>query len=537
MLKSFLSVLCYSSLFAIAACVISGGAHAQQDANSFYGNNNSNYSNNQNSQNNSSSLGNSSSPFNNQQSSQSSDNRRRSSRRSSRGSQDESLSGGNSTSRGNQRSAPRPSQAGGAPTGGGAGGGSSTISILGGASGGKEPSKQAAPGMVNVRPVNVLYLVSKSSMMNLGEPFTVDVKLSMPEADEFDSLAFQLRYDPDVLMPVQGRLEDGQWAAANAAQYLLPQQEQASGSSNDLPNALFSDAADAGRIVANQINPLLGEIQFQTSAQTFTKSGSYFVASFMFVPLRPSDESSIRFGFEPRGDGNAQLSTHLIVKGRDWLGSSENLMDGVVPLHFQVLDPNQDFARSNLITSSLDAAPLDESGKQPAQLLLHLEDNEIETGDTFNLIVTLLNPDQRSIDEINLFLLYNPNVMQAMDSRAVLASGAIESPVLPFDFTTHHEIDAGKGIIDLRKRSSRSAVRGGGVCAVIPFRAIKPTTKTTFRILIDGGGKAPTTGAFYKSRDALGDLMDPNDGCVTASVSIRPTAVYLQNVSGGRGRS
>ncbi|MBZ0257605.1 hypothetical protein K8I31_16180, partial [bacterium] len=484
---------------------------------------------------------NSSSLFNNQQSGSSGSERRRSSRRSSRTSQNDGLNGMGATAPTTNRSISKTAPSGGgAPAGGGSGspGQSANLSILGGASGANgAPAKKAAPSAVNIRPVNVLYLVTKSNIMKVNEPFSVDVKLSMPQAEGYDSLAFKLSYDPEVVMPIQGALEDGEWAPANAMQYIMTEPDRAPVSTKDIPNTIFSDLSDAGRILTNEVNPQTGEIQFETSAQAFTKSGSYFIASLMFVPLRPAEESSIQFEFQPMDEGRGRLSTHLVVKDKDGLGSSGNLMDGVVPLHFSVQDPNQPFANSNRITSSLDASSLDESAKRPAQLVLQIDEDAIETGDTFNLIVSLSNPDQRSIDEINVFLLYNPSVMQAVNGRGVLASNGGEYEMLPFDFTTHQEINAEKGVIDIRKRSSRSAVRDSGVCAVIPFRALKPTTKTTLRILIDGKGKAPTTGAFYKSRDALGDQMNPGDGCFTTSVSIRPTAAYMENVSAKNARS
>lgn len=532
MLNLFHAVLRFSFIFAIVVFAASGVVYAQsQDSNPLSDNNNAGYLNNQNTQN-STGFGGSNPQFNNQnqQSSQQGGERRRSGRRSSRDGQSQGLDAPASSSD-SRRSSTRTKPTGNASSNGGAAGGGASISVLGGAPDANgTQSKQAEPRQVNVRPVNVFYLASTSSVMTINQPFSVDVKLSMPKAEAIDSLALKLRYDPAVLLPIQGKLESGEWAPANTVDYSLVEQDPAL-SSKDRPNVMFADDANAGRIVSNQINPSRGEIDFQTSALDLKKSGSYFIATLMFVPLQAVERSEIRFAFEPLGGETPLPSTHLLSAGQDWLGSSDNASDGVVPLYFSVIDPNVAPIRSNQMTSSRDSAPMEASGKRPAQLALHLEDDQIETGGEFNVLVSISNPDHRSIDELNLFLLYNPNVMQAVEGRAVLLAETAAQPMLPFDFTIHHEIDLQKGVIDLRKRASRSAVREGGLCAVIPFRALKPTTKTTIRLLIDGKGKAPTTGAFHKNRDALGDETDPYDGCVTTSVSIRPTAAYLESAS------
>lgn len=371
----------------------------------------------------------------------------------------------------------------------------------------------------NVPTINTLYLDAKNTNVVVNEPFVVTVKLNIGKEILVDSISFVLSYDTDLLLPVQGKSNTGEWVPADSVTTQAADSEDR--------NNLFTEQSDRIAIEENKIDTSEGRIVFSASAPQTVLRNNVTIAQLTFVPLQTSDRTSIEFSFAgTEAPDGLNLQTSLLHQEEDLLGTKANPSDGVVPLRLRITDSTSS-DEPNKKPKPRKENPTD----KPVKLSLISEHTAVDVGDTFEVQVQLGNPDQKALDSVSLLILFNPQVLQVVDSTPSSSGVNIDDQVnpaqFPFDFDVLNRVDNDKGIIDYRKKALKTNVRGTGHLATIQFRALQATSKTEFRILIHETGQYPTTGVTYKNHDVLGSSQDITDGIASTSVSIRAKTAYL----------
>ncbi len=393
--------------------------------------------------------------------------------------------------------------------------------------------KTSVPSPV-LRKVTTLYLDATSQAVQINTPFTLDVKLSAPDSLTFDSLSFAIRFNPKDLIPIQGVDSSEKWIPANAVDYLPKERDE-----NILSNFVFASDSDTTKVQTNTIDLRDGLVRFSVTHPNFSCSGTKVIARLVFVPLRPFVYSAIDFIFsdDAHSETDSKPITHLFKGNQDVLGLSSNATDGVVGIDFHTAESENPTSKNRISNKT---SPHEESSQEmkegdlPTCLQLINRQSSIHVGDTFEVDIHFSNPDNKTIDQMNLLILYNPKVLEVVDSNDSAPGVNIDDQKyqdqFPFDYPILNLADPEKGIIDYRKRAVRSLVRGDGIIGTIQFRSIRPTTKTSLRMLVNETGQEPTTGVFYRDQDLLGDRDDPYDGFKTTSVSVNATFAYLRSI-------
>jgi len=280
-----------------------------------------------------------------------------------------------------------------------------------------------------------------------------------------------------------------------------------------------------------------GLIRFKAEVVGQPAKDSGLVVQIPFKPLRVSS-TSISFVFsDPYDSGSAEEGnwTALSLKGADQLGSRYMESDGVVNLNLNIYETLEK-ARQKPIVKDVKGQSLESSEEDlyATQIILIPRQETIDVGDVVDVDVVLENPGAELIDSVSLLAAYNPRVFEAVDlddfSPGVNLSDEEYRSEFPFDFPMINHIDTEKGLIEYRKKTMKKPVRAEGIFATFRLRAIRPTTKTTFRVFLNEKGEEPTTGVFYRFQDRLGDPGDPFDGVTTCSLSVRPTTAYLNKM-------
>lgn len=394
-------------------------------------------------------------------------------------------------------------------------------------------NRQTLAPRPKLRRVATIYLDARNQTVALNQPFTVDVKVSVPEEMAFDKLAFTLRYSPEDLLPIEGIDSKKQWIPARTVQ-TLPEgggDEAPSpdvGKTSKLAPAGFLLAGAAGKtsVIANGIDPKAGMIQFAADTPNASRTGISVIARLTFVPLRETKETRIEFIFaDPKIAIDRDLPlTFLHKNDQDVLGTSSNPQDGVIPLDLAII--------SSIAAELTERTDERETQERTVTLQLVPRQQEADTGDEIEVDVVLSNPEKKTIDRVDLLVLYNPRVLEALDASPALPGVNIDGrsykKQFPFDYPMLNIVDTGKGIIDYRQRAVKNSIRSDGVLATIHFHALRPTKKTTLRLLVNETGEVPTTGVSFRNEDRLGNPEDPFDGFQTTSLTVQATTAYLQ---------
>lgn len=416
---------------------------------------------------------------------------------------------------------------------------------------------------VKTRPTAMFYVDTPNPSLVVNQPFPVIVALSNRGKVEYDHLAFTLYFDPADLEPISGVDEGGAGKPLTAIPLTPPapeagKDEKAAAAASTEEGAEkgaekpASDAADTGdvvgsflaknqdqyKILRNEVDAAKGMIRFEAETVGQTSKDSGRITQLQFMPKRVTSTSlsfvfSDPFGGDDEGNGKW---TALTLKGADQLGSRFMEADGVVNLNLNVYETLEK-ARQKPVVKDLKAQSKDVSGDAEAfgtQITLVPRQEQIDVGDEVDVDVVLDNPHAEMIDAVSLLIAYNPRVFEAVDlddfSPGVNLSDEEYRAKFPFDFPMVNEIETDKGVIDYRKKSVKKPIRADGVFATFRLRAVRPTTKTTFRVFLNEKGGEPTTGAFYHFQDRLGDPADPFDGVTTCSLTVRPTTAYLSKL-------
>ncbi|MFB3785646.1 MAG: cohesin domain-containing protein [bacterium] len=416
---------------------------------------------------------------------------------------------------------------------------------------------------VKTRPTAMFYVDTPNPSLVVNQPFSVIVALSNTGKVEYDHLAFTLYFDPADIEPISGVDEGGAGKPLTSIPLTPPAPEAgkdekaAAAASPDegtgkSAEKSTSNAPDGGeeagsfiaknqeryKIIRNEVDAVKGMIRFEAESVGQTSKDSGLIAQIQFMPLRVTSTSlsfvfSDPFGGETEGQGQW---TALTLKGADQLGSRFMEADGVVNLNLNVFETLEK-AREKPSVKDLKAQSKNVSEDAAAfgtQITLVPRQEQIDVGDEVDVDVVLDNPHAEMIDAVSLLIAYNPRVFEAVDlddfSPGVNLSDEEYRAKFPFDFPMVNEIETDKGVIDYRKKTVKKPIRADGVFATFRLRAVRPTTKTTFRVFLNEKGEEPTTGAFYHFQDRLGDPADPFDGVTTCSLTVRPTTAYLSKL-------
>lgn len=405
-----------------------------------------------------------------------------------------------------------------------------------------------------MRPVANFYLDTASTVAVVDEPFTVSVVLSNNPKLEFDRLAFTLKFDPADIVPVVDKNAVNDWQpTSEIVLESVPEPEETKTTSDtsttatkETATALSTSAksTDSKFFVTNEavfgikentIDRQNGMIRFDVeTVEGIGAKNSGEIVQITFLPLRPARTKISFVFFEGDSDINQDPLTALSKDGVDSLGTRFRNTDGVINLDMEIYESREKAGDRPTIAKAGDRSTSDDDASDVLSTHLHLiaRQKVIDIGDTIDIDVYLENPNSDQIDTVNLLIAYNPRIFSPVDGDDFSPGlNIIDKPYVPkfpFDFPVLNTIDSDQGIIDYRKKGFQKKIRSEGVIATIKLQAIRPTTKTTFRVFLNESGEEPTTGVFYRYHDRLGDPTDPFDGVTTCAVKVRPTTAYLK---------
>ncbi len=453
------------------------------------------------------------------------------------------------------------------PSGGTGGDSSGMIQIQGGKGGGNQQaarrgqpnrrggSSSPSQPSVSVKQSATLYLKTDGSIKLLNEPFPVDVKLSNARDTAYDKIQFALRYDPSVVMPMRFTKPEEEespigWEPAGKL-YLEDTYLQASSEEStpptemkkgDDPHTSFIAAKSSQyEITKNEIDEENGLIQFSADVVSKSSEDDGLVARLYFLPVKESDNSNLSFVYTAPQIQSQGYLTALTLNGDDQLGSKYDSTDGSTGLNLRIYETLERAKRDPRVYAENESKFQEEGEGRDFGTHIYIlpRQKQLDVGDIVEVDVYLANPNQETIDTVNLLVAYNPRVFQAIDTDEMEPGININDEAyktsFPFDFPVMNTVKEEKGLIDFRKQGYKVPVSSEGVFATFRLRAVRPTKKTTFRVFLSEQGTPPTTGVFYRNQDRLGDPSDPFDGVTTASIEVRPTTAYLEKVRYNRG--
>ena len=398
------------------------------------------------------------------------------------------------------------------------------------------------------RPVATFLVNSNDSIAVLGQPVTLDVILSNPNRVGFNKLGFAIEYNPEFMIPIINfTAGTGEYSTASAmvtsgSSDAAQDEDKSSAASssnqktNTLGQFLLSKSPERYTIKTNEIDSKKGRILFSMDVKDETSVDTGIVARVDFMPLKETPKSSIKFDMTTGVDQDTNHPlTFLSLNEKDQLGSSSyDPSDGVINFDMEIVSSLDKIKERPIVKKENQHFSNKGDDVFDTSITLIPRQKEVEVGETIDFDVYVANPNKDPIDAVSVFLAYNPRVFEPVDTDDYETGININDKEyvtnFPFDFPLTNSIDDEKGLIDFRKRVNRSPVRGEGVLATIRLKAIRPTQKTTLKILMSENGEEPTTGLFYRKTDRLGDPSDPSDGVKTTSIAIRPSIAYLNKI-------
>lgn len=408
---------------------------------------------------------------------------------------------------------------------------------------GQPQAQQQRKPEIKLRASATLYLDSNNQLNKLlNEPFFVDVLLSNPQNTGFNEIAFAVKYNPDLMTPIEYAGEGD--AQLNIAEKISIDGGTAVASSSqntgNLPTvqSFIQKKKDRFAITKNTIDSDSGIIQFAARVQNETSTDSGLIARVHFMPRKEAENARLSFlMFDPDiEEEENKLLTRLTLNDEDRLGTRYDPTDGITNLSLSIFE-SMEKVRDRPVVRSQET---NRFGDQPGEtdydtrIILIPREEIVDVGDIVNVDVYLSNPGEETIDSISLLIAFNPDIFVPLDSDEYQPGININDQdykdKFPLDFPMVNAIEEDRGIIDFRKQAMRAPIRNEGIFATFRLRAVQPTNKTTFRVFLSETGEAPTTGVFYRGQDRLGDPSDPFDGVETASIMVRPTTAYLKRI-------
>jgi len=347
------------------------------------------------------------------------------------------------------------------------------------------------PEITSTNPI--LYFDQPDLYVAPGDPFDVELRLSNPNSETFDSVAVTLAYDPTKMELLDSAPDADEPEINGARQELIDRYSWLTPDSD-----LYSDDVDldGGRI----------DIRLRTpEGKTDILEGT--IGRFRFVPLADSGEIPLKFVFT--GNSGEPL-TYLRLGGKDILGSPNRSEDGVLDALFRV---------NPLV--SISGEPELPSGDYRTRIVFDPPQAELAMGDLLQVDIVLDNPNEVPFDNINLVIGYNPKVLKVVDDDmnnwikdGININDSDSIALFPFTDRERNTVYPREGVILYRSSSPENALRSEGVLATIRLLAIGTTGAdgSPFQIGYHPAKEALNSGLFYRGRDVLGDSEDDRDG-------------------------
>lgn len=377
-----------------------------------------------------------------------------------------------------------------------------------------QPNKRQNVPKPRIATKSYFYLEASQLAAKIGEPVTLDVKLSgLPDA-KMDRIGFVLSYNPDEILPVQGQGSDGKWIPAQSMKLKQNvEEEMKGGMATAQPFLMKNEELETQSVSVNMIQHQEGKMIFFAELPEPQKVDSAIIARIVVVPIQ--QVKFTRIEFVSHGDETADTMSYLRLGDDDVLGSASDPHDGMIPLDLVIQSGGADMNpftiddKKSLLTIA-----------SPAAIELKVNQNHVDVGDVVELDIVLLNPSQLPVDEVEFLIMYNTRILQIVQQDKINPSVMAHQNGL--------QVNKEKGILQFKGELRKTKPGPTITIATVRFKAVSPTTKTTFKALVHKDGSLPSTGAYYKGNDILGDPTNATDGVYTTSVTVQPTVAFIQ---------
>lgn len=236
----------------------------------------------------------------------------------------------------------------------------------------------------------------------------------------------------------------------------------------------------------------------------------------MWKAVRPTPFTGIEFAFDLAEDDSAP-HTSIKTRGVNVLGIVGDPADGVLSGGLMIEPPPSAPKVFQGKAAELKTMYMGNLASQlPAGLRLIAPESEIEVGDDFTVQVQLDNKNGAVIDSINFFVLFDPKVLQVVDSDKfnwiIRGVNVLDGPYhreFPWDMHKANEVRNDRGYVQYQKAVSNGRTLPSGTFAEIHFRAIAPAEETSISFVRSRTGAAFLTSVRYFGFELL-DLDQPS---------------------------
>jgi hypothetical protein len=327
-----------------------------------------------------------------------------------------------------------------------------------------------APAPLIVLPTEVseitLYFDPYDTLVNVGERFVTDVRITNAASKPIDIICLAIQYDPQYIQPI-----------AVYDTYLRPLLAS--------PPEFETDE-DTGRLFYG------GRLRNAQPAP------SRPLVKIVWQALAETSYSSIDFLFDEHG-------TSLSHEGKDILGTSYDPNDGVIPASVTITKETSGLAKLPH-ASNYYGAPAEqiEQLKRTVRLRLSSKKKQVDIGEEFVVNVHVDNPGAILFDNVHLFIKFDPTKLEVVDwdrgnwiRRGVNINDRIAHRIYPFDYHVKNAADNQTGTIDYRMGLSENRPLPSGILAQIKFRAKAPAFLTDIAFARNEWNRPPTTDITY----------------------------------------
>jgi hypothetical protein len=225
----------------------------------------------------------------------------------------------------------------------------------------------------------------------------------------------------------------------------------------------------------------------------------------LWKAIRPTPYTGIEFAFDMM-EREDQPHTAMYVRGNNILGVAEDPADGVLSGGLMIMSPNQEKQMLQGKAEELREIYLGSSATD-SRVGLSLDGSQIEdisVGEEFVVTVALNNPEGALIDIVNFSLLFDPKVLQVVDTdqfnyinRGVNIHDGPYSPVFTWDLHKRNEARNDRGLISYQMGLFNGASLPSEPMADVHFRAIAPATETAIGFVKGRPGAPDLTSIRY----------------------------------------
>jgi hypothetical protein len=238
-----------------------------------------------------------------------------------------------------------------------------------------------------------------------------------------------------------------------------------------------------------------------TQPQKFT---SRPIAVCYWEALQPADPAEVRFDF------SGEIGTDIRLGGTSILGTEGLKTDGVI--HANVLIKSRE--KRNYVQQTADKGLLvgGSSFSPPsASLTLNLDaPPTAKIGEEVVVDLELKNPHGDPFDRVQLYLQFDPEVLEVIDSdkgnwikQGINIEDGFAHKDFPFDFHKFNAADNAKGIIIYDEGAALNPLRSSGVFAKVHFRIKKSVPQTEILLVRNEPGRYPNTDVSYAGMTVL----------------------------------